>query len=136
MILFLDTSSKKVKILLIFKENIFKSEFEAKEKLSKVIFLEIEKILKKACFKKENLKALAGFIGPGSFTGLRIGLAVLNGLSFALNVPLIEIKEKEIKDLKKLTKTILEKYKQKKFKEFLTPFYGQPPKITKQKRKN
>ena len=41
---------------------------------------------------KNELKFIALSIGPGSFTGLRIGAAVAKGLAMALNLPIIPIK--------------------------------------------
>jgi len=39
----------------------------------------------------ENIDCLAISIGPGSFTGLRVGAAAWKGLAFALNLPLIAV---------------------------------------------
>ena len=37
----------------------------------------------------QDLTAIACYAGPGSFTGLRIGLSVANALSYALQVPIV-----------------------------------------------
>lgn len=39
----------------------------------------------------DDIDAAAVSIGPGSYTGLRIGLSAAQGLSFALNIPLLGI---------------------------------------------
>ena len=42
-------------------------------------------------FSLSNIDALAVSIGPGSFTGLRIGLSFTKGLAFSKNLPIIPI---------------------------------------------
>jgi len=51
----------------------------------------IVEILKQQRLAARNLTAVTVALGPGSFTGLRIGLGVAKGLCFALNIPLIGI---------------------------------------------
>ena len=47
--------------------------------------------LKMANYKMNNLDAIAVSKGPGSYTGLRIGVSAAKGLCYALEIPLISI---------------------------------------------
>lgn len=51
----------------------------------------IEEVLEESEISKENLDAIAISKGPGSYTGLRIGVSAAKGLAFALDIPLISI---------------------------------------------
>ena len=49
----------------------------------------IENILTEGSISKDKIDAIAVSKGPGSYTGLRIGVSAAKGLSFALSIPLI-----------------------------------------------
>lgn len=51
----------------------------------------IEKCLQEAARKELKIDAVSVSLGPGSYTGLRIGLSLAKGLSYCLEVPLIGI---------------------------------------------
>ncbi|TMM30501.1 tRNA (adenosine(37)-N6)-threonylcarbamoyltransferase complex dimerization subunit type 1 TsaB [Polaribacter aestuariivivens] len=51
----------------------------------------IEDVLQEANILKPKINAIAVSKGPGSYTGLRIGVSAVKGLCFALNIPLISI---------------------------------------------
>ncbi len=50
-----------------------------------------KKLQSKTNFSLSNIDALSVSIGPGSFTGLRIGLSFTKGLAFSKNLPIIPI---------------------------------------------
>lgn len=51
----------------------------------------IEDILKETGVSVQDLKAIAVSKGPGSYTGLRIGVSTAKGLCYALEIPLISV---------------------------------------------
>ena len=51
----------------------------------------IDEILKENDLKINNLDAIAISKGPGSYTGLRIGVSAAKGLCFAQDIPLISV---------------------------------------------
>lgn len=50
---------------------------------------ELEQLLSEAKLTYQDLTRLAVTVGPGSFTGLRVGLATARSFSLALDIPLI-----------------------------------------------
>jgi tRNA threonylcarbamoyladenosine biosynthesis protein TsaB len=56
----------------------------------------IGKLIREAGRRVADLDAIGVSIGPGSYTGLRIGLSTAKGLCFALNIPLITVNTLEI----------------------------------------
>lgn len=58
---------------------------------SEVLLPHIRQVLEMTKVDKRELGAVAVSIGPGSFTGLRIGLATAKALSYALGVPLVGV---------------------------------------------
>ena len=58
---------------------------------SEKLILNIENILSQNSIPREKIEMVAVSIGPGSFTGLRVGLSIAKGLSFALDIPLMPV---------------------------------------------
>lgn len=56
----------------------------------------IEEVLKDSNIGFSDLNAIAVSQGPGSYTGLRIGVSAAKGLCYALNIPLIAIDTLEV----------------------------------------
>ncbi|MDO1513505.1 tRNA (adenosine(37)-N6)-threonylcarbamoyltransferase complex dimerization subunit type 1 TsaB [Maribacter confluentis] len=51
----------------------------------------IEEVIEEATIKMDDIEAIAVSKGPGSYTGLRIGVSAAKGLCYALGIPLISI---------------------------------------------
>ncbi len=58
---------------------------------SKLILQMVDEVLQESCCSLNNLDAIAVNTGPGSFTGVRIGLGVTQGLAYAANIAVIEV---------------------------------------------
>ncbi len=59
------------------------------------IFSLIDQCLQQAQLEKNQLCSICWAAGPGSFTGLRVATAVAQGLSYALNLPLVGVSSLE-----------------------------------------
>ena len=60
----------------------------------------IETTLQEAGIRFQDLKAVAVSQGPGSYTGLRIGVSAAKGLCFTLDIPLIKVDTLQVLPLK------------------------------------
>lgn len=58
---------------------------------SEQLHIFIQEVLKEVNIDASELDAIAVSKGPGSYTGLRIGVSAAKGLCFALDIPLISI---------------------------------------------
>jgi tRNA threonylcarbamoyladenosine biosynthesis protein TsaB len=67
----------------------------APQGFSQVLFGEIESLLKRQNIALTDIDLLAGASGPGSFTGVRVGLATIKGLAEVLNKPAIAVSNLE-----------------------------------------
>ncbi len=92
-ILNIETSTKNCSIALGKEEKIIDSIDYMEEGYSHAekLHVFIDQILKKNRLQAGNLEAIAVSKGPGSYTGLRIGVSTAKGLAYALNIPLIAI---------------------------------------------
>ncbi|HLW14757.1 MAG TPA: tRNA (adenosine(37)-N6)-threonylcarbamoyltransferase complex dimerization subunit type 1 TsaB [Flavobacteriaceae bacterium] len=69
----------------------------------------VEQVLQEAKLNMTDLDAIAVGSGPGSFTGLRIGVAGAKGLCFALDIPLISVPTMELLARQITTETELDR---------------------------
>ena len=88
MILALKTSDSITKIYLLneYGKAVNKKTWQAERALADNLLSEIEQIINS---NWKDLTGLVVFVGPGSFTGLRIGITAMNTLAYSLNIPIV-----------------------------------------------
>jgi tRNA threonylcarbamoyladenosine biosynthesis protein TsaB len=92
LILNIDTSLEAASITLADHGNVLAEESNENQKDHAAwVQPAIETLIKNAHSDLRNVKAIGISNGPGSYTGLRIGLATAKGLCYALGIPLITI---------------------------------------------
>jgi tRNA threonylcarbamoyladenosine biosynthesis protein TsaB len=77
-------------------QTLFKKESLEGLNHSRVLTVFIEALFQENNIKARMLDAVAVSKGPGSYTGLRIGVSVAKGLCYGLNIPLISVNSLEI----------------------------------------
>lgn len=91
-ILGIDTSSSKGSIAITLKHTVISEiSFSDQTSYSKKLFFLIDSILQNTDLNISQIDAFAVSIGPGSFTGLRVGISTVLGLSLAQKKPIISV---------------------------------------------
>lgn len=70
--------------------------WEAHRELSSTIHQQIANLLQSQDKDWSDIEAIVCYKGPGSFTGLRIGMSVANTLAYSLNIPIVATEDKWI----------------------------------------
>jgi tRNA threonylcarbamoyladenosine biosynthesis protein TsaB len=96
----------------------------AHRELAASIHLRIDEVLSSVQCSLDDLTYVVVYRGPGSFTGLRIGIAVANALAYSLSVPIASTtSERWLADVGQLVAAAQPK-------QWVVPEYGQPPTTT------
>ena len=90
-ILAIETSSVHCSIGLSKNKEIYSMHSQEENSHGKLIFGFIKDLLKKSQLEKEDIDLIALSIGPGSFTGLRVGCSVAQGLAFGLKKKILPL---------------------------------------------
>lgn len=88
-ILLLDTSTSTCRLTLVIDDRNIYQEWEAGRELGKGLLRYIEQQLAGQSLSWSDLTGVGVYKGPGSFTGLRIGITVMNTLSQSLGIPIV-----------------------------------------------
>ncbi len=63
--------------------------WQAHRQLAETIHIKIRDLLRSQSRDWQSIEGLVAFKGPGSFTGLRIGITVANAIAYAQNIPIV-----------------------------------------------
>lgn len=95
--LFLDTSSFLVNVTILDGDTILYSHTEKNDnKLSDRIFDIIEDCFSNSSVRGRDIKRVFVVNGPGSFTGIRIGLTIAKTMAWALKIPVFKVSTLEL----------------------------------------
>lgn len=100
-------------------------QWEAHRTLAETLHKKIDAVMAEAGVGLDELNRIIVFRGPGSFTGLRIGISVANALGYALDIPVIGA---EGNDWLQVDAVNVDRFVPQ------MPVYGSDPHITQQKK--
>lgn len=102
--------------------------WQADRQLAETLHQKLESLLQAQSQTFNDLGGVVVFKGPGSFTGLRIGISVANALADGLAIPIVGTGDNDwIEQGLRLLAT-------GKNEQIVLPEYGSPPHITQQKK--
>lgn len=87
----IDASTEACSAALLWQGNTFQNFDVCPQSHSTLLLPMVDKLLKEAGCKLNQLDGLVFGRGPGSFTGVRIGIGVAQGLAYSANLPLVGV---------------------------------------------
>lgn len=125
MILLLDTSGGKCELTLVDSGKRSDYSWQADRELARGLHRFLNEKLSENGKRWQDIGGIGAFKGPGSFTGLRIGLTVLNGLADSLDIPIVGTTGQDWRD------AALERLENSENDSIVMPDYGSEARITK-----
>jgi tRNA threonylcarbamoyladenosine biosynthesis protein TsaB len=124
MILLLDTSTPECRLSFVDGDWHYDTVWEANRELAKGLLSFLKDQLDGQGKTWKDLTGLGVFKGPGSFTGLRIGITVLNTISYSEGIPIVGTAGENWKQL------AVERLLNKESDKVVLPEYGGEANIT------
>ena len=95
-ILGIDTSTKFLCLGIYSDDRIYEYNLELGRRISALITVTIKRVLDALGWQIKDIDYFACGLGPGSFTGMRVGIATVKGLAFSLNKPVVGVSTLDI----------------------------------------
>jgi len=129
--LYLDTSNPSATKLVLFDDEgkiLLNDSWQSERNQTEELLERLDAALKKVKIYKDEFDVIFVNPGPGSYTGLRVGITTANLLAFSLNKPIFAARNENeaLAKGKNLGRDIS-------FLGFISPNYPNPPKITEKK---
>lgn len=128
MIVLLDTSTPICKLTFIDGDLRYDNQWQADRALAKGLLGYLDENLRKINKTWSDITSIGVFEGPGSFTGLRIGITVMNTIADSEGVPIVGGRGENWQN------QILDKLKNHENEKLVMPFYGSEAHITSPKK--
>ena len=92
MLLAIDTATRNASIALYNADGVLAElTWHSRENHTVELMAQIVHVLELLHATKRNLQAIGVALGPGSFTGLRVGMSVAKGLAYGCNIPIVGV---------------------------------------------
>lgn len=127
-VLLLNSSEKDCQITIFASEKLKNITWSADRKLAKDLLSNINNLLLENKLTLNDLTGLAIYKGPGSYTGLRIGITVMNTLASSLEIPIIGSEGDDWQE------NALKRLSNNEDDQLVLPEYGALPHITRPKK--
>lgn len=124
MILLLDTSTPLCKLTLVDGGDRFADEWQADRTLAKKLLGYLQECLAQRQKSLTDVTGIGVFQGPGSFTGLRIGLTVLNTIADTQQVSIVGVQGVDWRE------RAIDRLNAGENDKIVLPFYGSEAHIT------
>ena len=97
LILAIDTSTSILSLALVSDEQTLAVVNEnTKHNQSEILMSRIESMMNECNLKPTDLEKIAVAVGPGSYTGIRVGVAAAKSLGYALQIPVVAVSSLEV----------------------------------------
>jgi tRNA threonylcarbamoyladenosine biosynthesis protein TsaB len=109
-------------------DGVYREEWQADRQLAKGLLQWIDTCLSEHGYQWGDIASLGAYRGPGSFTGLRIGLTVMNTLAESLAIPIVGATGEQWEQ------QLMRRLENNENDKLLLPFYDRDATITSQRK--